>query len=170
MSKWYYAPPIPVPALEIALVPLGHGRFAIIDLDDADRVGRHNWSCGKHNRYATASIDGRNVYLHRYIHGDVANVQVDHISGVRLDYRKTNLRSATALQNWQNRRKQRNTSSQYKGVSWSYSARRWIARIGASGKRYIGRFTTEREAALAYDKEAKLLYGEFAACNFPRTD
>jgi len=40
--------------------------------------------------------------------------------------------------------------------------------IGKSGKRfYLGRYDDEIEAALAYDRKAEELFGEFAYLNFP---
>lgn len=66
-----------------------------------------------------------------------------------------------------NSRKQVDCSSKYKGTCWDKSKRRWLAYIGAGKDRiYLGRFTGEEDAARAYDKAAKLKYGEFASLNF----
>jgi hypothetical protein len=43
----------------IAYVPLPRGREAIIDADDADRVGLHNWWVGG-NGYAVTQIRDNN--------------------------------------------------------------------------------------------------------------
>jgi hypothetical protein len=64
------------------------------------------------------------------------------------------------------------SSSKYKGVYFDKAAGRWRAHIGNpdSGKQItIGRFSTEEEAAIAYDKKAVELYGENASLNFPRS-
>jgi hypothetical protein len=61
-----------------------------------------------------------------------------------------------------NSRKRNNASSKYKGVSWDDSRKQWRASIPI----FLGRFDSEIEAAKAYDKKAKELYGEFALLNF----
>lgn len=57
--------------------------------------------------------------------------------------------------------KRKNSTSNYKGVSWSEQRQRWCAYVGFNGKSYgIGRFKCELEAARAYDnfiKEKNLL-------------
>lgn len=42
----------------------------------------------------------------------------------------------------------------------------WHAKRGASGL-HLGLFTSEKQAAKAYDEMARKLYGEFATPNFP---
>jgi len=50
----------------------------------------------------------------------------------------------------------------------SYAKKPYKAQICANGKRYhIGRYTTPGEAARAYDKRAKEVYGDEAVLNFP---
>ena len=94
-------------------------------------------------------------------------LQVDHINGNRLDNRKENLRLATPQQNQMNRKSHRNSTSKYKGVSWDKSRNKWRALIMIDNKyKHIGRYQDEREAALAYDKAARELFGEYAHLNF----
>lgn len=49
-----------------------------------------------------------------------------------------------------------------KGCYWQPKRKKWIAQIGAAGKRKtIGYFDTEAEAAAAYAKEANSLHGDY---------
>ena len=57
-------------------------------------------------------------------------------------------------------------TSKYKGVCWHKSANSWMAQIQSFGKsKYLGCFSTEKEAAEAYNAAAKEKWGEFAFLN-----
>ncbi len=59
-------------------------------------------------------------------------------------------------------------SNKYVGVSWKKSHKKWRAIIGKDGKTYfLGYYDSPIDAALAYDKKARELYGEMAKTNFP---
>lgn len=87
---------------------------------------------------------------------------VDHINKVRTDNSWENLRSCSRSNNLANQSKTRGTS-QYKGVTF-YNGK-WIAQIGGAGRRYLGRFLCEKEAALAYNYAATKKFGEYASLN-----
>lgn len=77
-----------------------------------------------------------------------------------------NLRSATHIQNMRNGAGRLGRDSAYRGVS-KYGPS-WRARIRIDKKeRYIGAFSSEMEAARAYDSAARQYHGEFACLNFP---
>lgn len=97
-----------------------------------------------------------------------ASLEVDHANGDRLDNRYCNLRICTRTQNQQNRGQPRLRkcvpSSRYKGVRRSG---KWAAQIGENQKkRHLGLFETEQEAASAYDRAARQIFGPFARLNF----
>jgi len=56
----------------------------------------------------------------------------------------------------------------FKGVVLDKRNGRWIARTKFRQRGFhIGTFDTAEEAARAYDKIAKILFGEYARLNFP---
>ena len=106
-----------------------------------------------------------NLYLHHLICGKPARGrQIDHINHAGLDNRKENLREVSASQNAANTRSKNNTS-RYKGVRRK-SGRAWSVRIKHNYKEiHIGSFKCEHKAALAYNKKALELWGEYACLN-----
>jgi len=58
------------------------------------------------------------------------------------------------------------TSSQYAGVNWNKQAKKWASSLYAVPRDYyLGMFTSEIEAAKAYNAKAFELYGENARLN-----
>lgn len=167
------------------------GQYAIIDSEDEDKVlypagrwGRTNGWIAVKNRTlgndlfyalrATGRRSGEKSYVSmaRLVMDAPDGMEVDHINGDTLDNRKRNLRIVTREENNMNRHKRHNCSSKYKGVSLddksTNKTKVWKAYIGGKstgGRVTIGRFSTEDEAALAYNKAAARLFGEFAKLN-----
>lgn len=105
--------------------------------------------------------------LHRFILDAPKDMVVDHISRDISDNRRENLRICNHRENLLNSKSERGISS-YKGVQFNKRHNKWTASITFMGKTFrIGTFTDEIEAAKAYDKKAKELFGEFAYLNFP---
>ena len=89
---------------------------------------------------------------------------IDHINGNTLDNRKSNLRLASVAENNRNSKPRKNLAG-FKGVSKNRN--RWQATIQHRGVvRYLGSFIHPEDAARAYDKAARELFGEFAYLNF----
>lgn len=95
-------------------------------------------------------------------------MEVDHIDHNGLNNQKSNLRNCTHRQNAMNNSSR--GSSKYLGVSIVGRGRQKgmiSAEIKMNYRKiHIGVFSTEIEAAKAYDKKAKELFGEFANLNF----
>lgn len=148
-------------------ISLSRGLYAIVDDEDYDELSRWHWYADSHG-YAARKVPGEMgmVYMHRILL-NFPSQETDHINANRQDNRKCNLRPATIAQNQYNQYNPRG-ASEYKGVSWNTKAKKWYATIKASrGKPiYLGGFIDEVEAALIYDKAAKILHGAFASLNF----
>ena len=91
---------------------------------------------------------------------------IDHIDRDRFNNCITNLRFVTRSQNCMNRTKQSNSTSAYKGVSWHIRDNKWRASIKKDYVNiHLGNYTTEEEAARAYNRRALELFGEYAFLN-----
>jgi hypothetical protein len=108
------------------------------------------------------------VKLHRVIGARIGiRGNVDHRNRNGLDNRRSNLRSATHSQNAMNRRRNTLNRSGFKGVGYDRDAGLWRARVGIANRRkHLGRFISVVDAALAYDRAARMEFGEFARINF----
>lgn len=85
------------------------------------------------------------------------------------NYEPSNCRWVTNQQNCFNTRSKSN-GSKYKGVSWHKSTNKWQAGISMNKvTKYLGVYSSEEEAALAYNKAALELFGEFAYLNIIET-
>lgn len=149
------------------------GFKAIIDSEDAYLIKDFKWVADvrRHGLVyvkAVKIISGkqRSYYLHRLVMQAKKGTIIDHKNHNGLDNRKVNLRLATPSQNLSNKRHLLKTSSIYKGVCFDKTHRRWVARIKVNNKtKKIGTFTSEVEAALAYNSHVKQLHGEFGILN-----
>jgi hypothetical protein len=158
-------------------IPLPHGQFAIVDAEDYETLAGYKWYAIRSKRtfYAERCRKAKKrvrkqrcIRMHREILDVPEGLCIDHINHNGLDNRRANLRIVTQEQNnWNNRKRRGNCSSQYKGVSWPNRNGKWLAKIIYRGKSiYIGYFDDEVSAAKAYDAKALELFGEYAALNF----
>ncbi len=121
--------------------------------------------------YRTISILKKLVYAHHlawlFIHLHWPEALVDHENGDRDDNRPRNLRPANGMQNAANSKIRSTNKSGFKGVHWQASAGCWRCVIHYRGKKIsLGYFHNKDEAARRYDKEARLLFGNYARTNF----
>jgi hypothetical protein len=158
------------------LLTLTNQRVAVIDAVDAERILALglSWYAFRVRRswYAAAEMGAtgnrRRVYLHRLIMDAPIGIEVDHRDGDGLNCRRSNLRLCSHAQNLANQRLSSANKSGYRGVSWDMRDRRWRVAI----KKHqvvttLGGFKDPISAALAYDKAAREMFGEFARLNFP---
>lgn len=153
---------------EYKLIPLGNNKFAMVDNEDFDLVKDINWHADKLNYAKTGFLKrrGQNCALHRFLMNAKKNQKIDHKDGNPLNNRRSNLRFCTSSENSCNSRKRKNTTSIYKGVSLDKKTGMWNCAISKSRKTYtLGLFSSEKEAAEAYNEKALELHGEFAKLN-----
>jgi HNH endonuclease/AP2 domain len=158
------------------------GYTVLLDDEDLDRVKALKWS-----RAGNCQIEGhtyfrhfdfyigedgqkhaKTIAMHRFIMGlsqrSDSKMEVDHINGIVLDNRKSNLRLCSHSDNLRNAKKQSNNTSGYRGVNFDKTHGKWRVQIslekGKSAKT-IGRFNTPEEANACYQAKAKEVFGEF---------
>ncbi len=156
----------------VAKIPLTQGYFALVDAWMKPWIMQTKWCAFLNGRgtewYAVGRRDGKYTYLHRYIMGcKNTKVIVDHKNRNTLDCRSQNLRMCEKKENNRNRGKSSKPStSVYKGVCYDSRNNQWQAEIKADGKSYyLGGYSSERDAALAYDAACRIVHGEFASPN-----
>jgi hypothetical protein len=164
------------PLLDISLIKLTKGKYAIVDTADYEWLNQWRWRPRFRDGVWYAMRQKRNneimspfyISMHRQILNPVATKVIDHINHDGLDNRRSNLRICTPAENSRNRIKQkRKASSKYKGV-WKSRGKYWRASIQYNRKCipiYLGHLPTEEQAALAYNEKAIELFGEFAHLN-----
>lgn len=144
-----------------------NNRSILIDEIDLPVFQRYKWHINggyvTHTQHFYPSERTKQIRLHRLILGAKDEEVCDHINRNRLDNRRSNLRLCSVAQNNFNRIKKDNTSGQ-KGVHFSKSCNKWMARIAANNTRhYLGVFDTKDLAIAAYKKAELIYHGEFRA-------
>jgi hypothetical protein len=159
----------------IELVNLSKGKFAIIDIEESDLVNQYKWCINdkQNNNYAIATKVIDNIRHSKRMHRVIMRVTdpsiiIDHINHNGLDNRKSNLRRCTFAENVKHTSSRIGSNSAFLGVSFKKQRtfKMYVAQIQCDKKKFhIGYFDTDIEAALAYNKRAKELFGEFANLN-----
>ena len=152
-------------------IKLTQNKWALVDSEDYPLLSKYNWHAvyrkGSMSFAAKTHFGDKDRYMHRIITNCPTGLVVDHINHDTLDNRKKNLRICTKAQNTYNSSKRRKNRCGYKGVSINYG--KYFVQIKKDGHAMcLGRFNNLIEAAKAYDKKAKELFGEFACLNFPQ--
>lgn len=149
-------------------IPLAHGKVALVDDEDFERVNQFKWYADK-PRYIWYAVrrEGRTkIKLHQFIFPGYK--LIDHKNRDGLDCRKENLRPATNSQNAANMRIHQGASSCFRGVSWHSPLKLWRTQICYEKIRlHLGYYEFEEDAAHVYDYAARIYFGEFARINFP---
>lgn len=156
-------------------IPVGQYE-ANVDDSDFDSLSKYRWylmrSKTKHSTrlYAVCDDVGRKRrFMHRIILNPADGLDIDHADGNGLNNCRTNLRVCTRSQNIAHAIKPgHGKSSRFKGVSFHRRDSLFFAQIKYHGRSiHLGCFKKEEDAARAYDKKAKELFGDFAFINLP---
>lgn len=119
----------------------------------------------KSSGYHGTMIDGNSYLVSRIIflwhHGWLPD-EVDREDKDTGNNRIGNLRAADHLRNMFNKRKYRNNTSGFKGVTFDKETGKWLARIRINYRNInLGRFPTAEMAYAAYCKAGEELHGKF---------
>lgn len=160
-------------------IQLTQGKVALVDDEDYERLRTFRWHAvaprGKERTwYAARYVPvveqrarqcGPRLFMHYCLLTVPAGMLIDHRDRNGLNNQKSNLRCATKEQNAANRCFEKNRTK-YRGVS--RKGKKWAAFIMVNHrKKCLGVFLTAPFAALAYDRAARQMLGEFARLNFP---
>lgn len=151
----------------------------LVDDEDFDILNRFRWRAqysngGRRKSPVTSLFGHRGVVGPQHLvfgrscgQGKV----IDHIDRNPFNNQKNNLRSISIVANAWNRGKgkgKKKATSKFLGVYHNKRTGKYYAEIQTGKKKnYLGGFVNEVDAALAYDKKAKEIRGEYAFLNFP---
>jgi hypothetical protein len=160
---------------KVELIVLTRGLFTLVDEDDYEWLNGFSWYAKPNKKSFNAAMtvfaapdNICTVRMHQLIMGLQLKKVIDHRNNNPLDNRRNNLRICTQGQNLCNYRqdafKGNDATSIYKGVY--KNGKKWRVVVSFQRVRhFVGDFTTEIEAAKAYNKKALELHGEFAKLN-----
>jgi hypothetical protein len=152
---------------KLRAIKLTLGKYAIVSLEDYEKLNRHQWHALVSHRtfYAVRTENGKPIYMHNQIMQPEPGKVVDHENHNGLDNSRSNLRLASRSQNAYNRKKKAGGRSKYKGASYVKGRKKWRVCINHNGQRiHLGYFDNEMDAA--NDEAARLYHGKFAVLNF----
>lgn len=155
------------------LISLPHGYYAIVWESDYDRLMQWRWIARRDKGgkiYATRYEKDENgkqypISMQFEIMPAPKGLEVDHISGVSLDNRRSNLRHATRQQQTMNRCVYKNNTTGFKGVTREGNGFRADIQVGKK-RIYLGNFKTAESAYAAYCAAAQKYFGEFARADY----
>lgn len=159
-------------------IPLTKGKIALVD-DEDGVLASAKWfvkeggsttyaRCMVGNRREGRACEGMHRVVAKRMGLSIDGAAVDHINGNGLDNRRSNIRRASARENGQNSSRKRRDGHGFKGVYYHQQAGAWCAAIRPDRRTVnLGLFDNIIDAAIAYDRAALSLFGEFARTNYP---
>lgn len=155
-------------------IVISDGNVAMIDSSDLHLVNGYRWSICWHpdtdTIYAHANTRSKQprttIKMHELIIPPIEGMEVDHRDHNGLNNRRSNLKSVTHGVNMHNQGPRKDNKVGLKGV---YAVRdKFRAQIRVNGELMnLGYYETPADAANAYDKHARIVYGENFRSSFP---
>lgn len=126
--------------------------------------------CLNNSGYIVIRVDKVLYLAHRlawiYHYQEMPEFEIDHIDGNPANNSILNLRKCTRAENCRNTKIKCNASSNYKGIYFDKRRLLWIAEIRTDkGKKYLGQFSCEHVAGLAYQIASINYHGDFSRQN-----
>jgi len=150
-------------------IKLTQGKTTLCDNEDYEELNKYKWYTQKNrNKYYAVRAKyfsgvQKIISMHNIIMKTPKGMETDHVNGLTLDNRKSNLRICTHSENSMNRIKQSNNKSGFKGISWSKDNKKWRATIQLNYKKiHLGYFSDKEWAYAAYCTAATKYHKEFA--------
>jgi hypothetical protein len=147
-----------------------HISNVIIDKKNYTKLNMYKWRVStaypgtdSERKSVYAYINGKQVYMHRFILNAPKGLDVDHINRNPLDNRKCNLRIATRRQNNFNRRA--TPISGYAGVYFKKNKSIFVRVTNGPINYEVTGFTDIHDAVLAYNELALLIHKDTAVIN-----
>lgn len=145
------------------------------DLEDYDKIKDYCWYLAGHGYFKARSLKTDNytsdkIYLHRVVTGAKDGEIIDHIlhnkNEPNYDNRKSNLRRVDYSKNAMNSTLRKNNKSGHRGVFYSNTINKWIARICVNNKNiHIGTYKNFEDAVKARHDAEEKYYGEYNYSN-----
>lgn len=139
----------------------------LFDLDQLETMKQYNWMVDKEG-YARTRYKYNTYKMHQLVLGKKPGFVIDHKDNNRINNTINNLRHATTAQNSINSVLRKDNKTGYRGVSIRENAklRPYRATISHNHRSIVlGNYETPEQAAIAYNKAAAELHGEFAKLN-----
>lgn len=153
-------------------IQLTQGMEALVSDEDFEWACQWTWYAhhGHAERY-TRKTGGICLHTEIAVHRMgliLGQNEIDHQDRNSLNNQRFNLRIATRTQQNQNRGLFQSNKIGYKGVTFHTQTQKWHSRIRHNRLLVsLGLYKSPEEAARAYDRAAKIYFGEFAFLNFP---
>ena len=136
-----------------------------LDAEDYEKIKDYCWRKNS-DGYIVATVNRRNLFMHRYLMDASKGVVVDHINHDTTDNRKKNMRCVSQSRNMQNAKNNRRNVDGVKGVTWDKKWGKWFSRITVNKKTlYLGNFATFDEAVAARKAAEEKYFGKYSYDN-----
>lgn len=123
--------------------------------------------------YIRLRLEGKSYSAHRvawfYMIGEWPKHEIDHIDTIKTNNKWNNLREATHQENCRNIGLRKNNKTGIKGIHQKGSKFRATIQT-INGPKHLGYFTTKEEAAIAHNKAANKLHGNFTHHSIKQED